>query len=323
MDPNSSTPPVTPDQPIPDVRPKSHTLIFVLLGTIILALGGGLAYLLMPLPANRLVPPSRLGANPNTQTKTPSIQPTTPVTNIPTQSPDSPNTLSTPNKIMTSDGIHYMMYGEPAGQNNKKLKKIIFSLPGHGSTAEQDYAAWKTQLLVNGTYALASINWWDGQGEAPKNYFTPEQVDREIKLFLAALNYSTSDFVILEGFSRGSANTYAVVANDVASQQRVIDGVISASGKYQSDFAMSAALLHQNNDRPFAGIPWILVCGEKDPNPTRDGCQGMKETQTFLNVTGANVLALLTDPNGGHGAFHMSSLQLAVQAMSLFDAVIK
>lgn len=237
--------------------------------------------------------------------------------------PDNSNTLNSPQKILTSEGTHYIFYGEPTGQNNKTLKKIIFSLPGHGSTAEQDYSAWKSQLLENGTYALASLGWWDGNGQNPTDYMSPYEVRGEIEYFLRTHGYTGSDFVLLEGFSRGSANTYAVVANDVASKQRVIDGVISASGKYQSNFAMTPELLNQNNGQLFASIPWILACGEKDPNPTLDGCNGMLETKSFLESKGAKVLALLKDPNGTHGAFHQSPLKLAVQALALFDANIK
>lgn len=238
----------------------------------------------------------------------------------PTKAPDNPNTLSSPKKITTKDGKQYMYYGEPAGQNNKKKKKIIFSLPGHGSTAEQDYVAWKEQLLVNGTYALASINWWDGKDEKIEDYFQPPKIVEEINYFLKNQGYKNEDIIVLEGFSRGSANTYSVVANDVFTKSPVIDAVISASGKYQSDFAMTKELLGQNNGKPFMNIPWILACGEKDDNPTRDGCIGMKETRTFLQEKGANVLDLLSDPNGAHGAFHQSPLKLATKALSLLDS---
>ena len=249
--------------------------------------------------------------------KTPSPLPS------PTKGPDNSNTLNSPQKILTSEGTHYIFYGEPTGQNNKAVKKIIFSLPGHGSTAEQDYDAWKSQLIINGNYALASVNWWDGKGETLQNYYSPKQVVKEIQYFLTQKNYKKTDLVILEGFSRGSANTYPVVAYDIASGQRVIDGVISASGKYQSDFAVTPELLNQNNGQVFADVSWILVCGEKDPTPTLNGCEGMQETQTFLESKGAKVLALLKDPNGSHGSFHKSPLKLAEKALSTFDGYFK
>lgn len=245
--------------------------------------------------------------------------PMTVPTAIVTTSPDSVDTLSSPVKIMMSDNVHYFLVGAPAGQNNKAIKKIIFSLPGHGSSADQDYKAWSRQLLLSDSYALASVNWWDGEGETPGDYLMPAVLRKEIEYFLKNQGYVDSDKVILEGFSRGSANTYSVVGVDVLSGRSVIDGVISASGKYQSDFAMNKEMLAVNNGQMYQGIPWVLACGVKDDNPTRDGCEGMRETENFLKSKGANVLAVLEDSNGGHGAFHMSELNMAVQALALFD----
>lgn len=249
-----------------------------------------------------------------------SSTPSTPPTITPTSTPD---TLSSPIKIPTSDGKSYFIYGAPQGQNAKEKKKIIFSLPGHGTLAENDYDAWKTQLLANGNYALASINWWDGAGETTSNYFSPEKILSEMKYFMSKNDYNTKDYIILFGFSRGSANTYSVAANDAFLGNKIIDGIISASGKYQSDFAMTDKLLNYNNGKPYQGYYWILACGEKDPNPSRDGCIGMKETETFLTQKGASILSFLEDPNGAHGAFHKSPLNLAKKALDLFDTVFK
>jgi hypothetical protein len=100
----------------------------------------------------------------------------------------------------------------------------------------------------------------------------------------------------------------------------VIDAVISASGKYQVDFPLAPNALTATT-KLYNGVPWILACGGKDDNPTRDGCIGMGETKTWLISEGANVLSLLEDPNGGHGAFHSSPLKLVDQALSLLDGL--
>jgi hypothetical protein len=234
--------------------------------------------------------------------------------------PDTTSTLESPVKVATKDGKQYFLVGQPMGQNGEGPRKIIFSLPGHGSTAEQDYAAWKPQLIENGTYALASLNWWDGEGEKINDYYRPDEVLAQIKAFLETYGYTADDRVILSGFSRGSANTYPVKAYDGVSGTPIIDAVISASGKYQSDFPLTP---HQSNSldgKIYQGVPWVLVCGERDDNPERDGCIGMEETRSYLTQTGAEVLALLKDPQGGHGAFHQSPLKLARQALELLDA---
>lgn len=230
--------------------------------------------------------------------------------------PDNTSTLESPRKVTTADGKQYFYYGAPAGQNNASPKKVIISLPGHETTAESDYAAWKSHL-TGGSYALASLNWWDGGEGAKAKYYSPSEVVAQTRQFLTAQGYVASDLVILEGFSRGSANSYAVIANDRGSGA-VFDAAISASGRYQSDFRWY-------EDKPngtisptfFKNVAWVLACGGKDPSPEQGGCQGMEETKTFLVAHGANVLAVLEDPNEGHGAFHLSSLDLPEQALGL------
>lgn len=232
---------------------------------------------------------------------------------------DSVSTLDNPVKVPTTDGKTYFIVGQPKGQNTQHPRKIVFSLPGHGTTSEQGYTVWKPHI-IGGDYALASVNWWDGDGEKITDYYRPDEVLREIRAFLDTYGYTAADFVVLEGFSRGSANTYPVKAYDMVSGTPVIDAVISASGKYQSDFPLTpdqSAL----KGTLYSGVPWILVCGEKDDNPERDGCIGMNETKTYLTSMGANVLKVLSDPKGGHGAFHQSPLKLPEQAFALLDAL--
>lgn len=237
---------------------------------------------------------------------------------------DTPDTLSNPEKVTSADKKTYFVYGAPAGQNNKKTKRIIISLPGHSTTADDGYEAWVPHLssLKSGTYALAEFNWWNGGGNGINDYYKPTDSMEQIRAFLKSKNYSESDMVVLHGFSRGSANTYAFIANDRKMGDPVFDAVISNSGKYESSFPV-----FKNNSQPtsleytkyFSGIPWILVCGGKDPNVGQSDCKSMEQTETFLQQHNANVLALLEDPHEGHGAFHKSSLGLPKQAIDLIE----
>jgi hypothetical protein len=235
--------------------------------------------------------------------------------------PDSAETLSSPEKIASADTKTYFIYGAPAGENNKSPRTIVVSLPGHGTTADDGYKAWKNHL--DGTYALAEFGWWRGTGEKKTDYYDPPSVVEQVRAFLTGQGYKSSDTIILHGFSRGSANTYAVIAQDKLRGGPVFDAVISNAGKYQSDFPLASPELSDSKmTEVFGGMPWVLVCGGLDENPTRDGCPGMEETKTFLTKHGANVLALLTDPNKGHGAFHLSDLQLPKQALQLISAAV-
>ena len=263
----------------------------------------------------------------NKTTATQQITKTSPTpepTPIPTPSePDSADTLGSPTKVPSADGKTYFVYGAPAGQNNKSIKRIIVSLPGHGTTADDGYKAWK-QHIENGQYAVAEFNWWRGTGEKTTDYYEPAAVVAQARAFLQQQGYTAKDIVILHGFSRGSANTYAVIAQDRLIAGAVFDAVISNAGKYQSGFPLaSPELTDQKMTEVFKNMPWVLACGGLDENPNRDGCPGMEETKTFLTAHQAQVLGTVTDPNEGHGAFHMSSLGLPKQALDLIEAALR
>ena len=231
--------------------------------------------------------------------------------------PDSASTLETPVKVATSDSKQYFYYGAPAGQNNAKVKRIIISLPGHGSTAEQDYAAWLPHIKTD-SYALASLNWWDGDGEKVDDYYSPADVNKLSRSFLNQQGYDNADLIILEGFSRGSANSYSVIAEDRNAGSPVFDAAISASGKYQTDFPLSANIINGPKSATlYKNVYWVMACGDKDDNPDRDGCPGMQTAKTFVEAHGATVLGFLEDPDGGHGAFHAGNKGLPQQALKL------
>ena len=235
----------------------------------------------------------------------------------PATEPDSASTIDAPATVPAADGDHAFVYGAPAGQNNAQPRRVIISLPGHGTAAADDYQAWLPHLQ-GGTWALASFDWWDGQGETTQNYASPPEVVSNVKAFLRDQGYTAADVVVLEGFSRGSANTYAVMGNDRVTRDPVFDAVISASGKYQDGFPIFDGKPNaQLSPSIFDGVPWVLACGGQDENPDRDGCPGMTETQAWLTGHGADVLGLLEDPDVGHGAFHLSELGLPAQALQL------
>lgn len=252
----------------------------------------------------------------NKQTST-----TSPASTSSQKQPDSTSTIASPQKVTTSDGKQYFYYGAPAGQNNANPKRIVIDLPGHETTAEDGYAAW-LPYIKDGKYALATLNWWDGNGSTNEHYYSPAEVLAQVKPFLKAQGYSSSDLIILFGYSRGSANTYAVEANDRVSTDPIFDAVISASGGYQSDFTLITGQSNASaSSTLYKGIYWVLACGGQDPDPNRAGCPAMENTtKPFLQQHGATVLAILEDPNEGHGAFHLSTLNMPKQAFDLIEA---
>lgn len=238
--------------------------------------------------------------------------------------PDSASTIESPQKIATKEGDQYFYYGAPAGHNNASPKKILITLHGTGGSAENDYEIWKP-YIQNTQFALAALNWWDGSGDQTSDYSTPEAISTQIHDFLTSQGYAAKDVVVFEGFSRGSANSYSVVAHDRASQNPVIDVAVSSSGGVQTAYyeLMTKSIAAKAQLNIFADVYWILACGSKDPNPERDGCEAMETAKQFVSAKGASVLGVLSDPDSGHGALTTSKLNLPKQMFELIEQKIK
>jgi len=299
------------------MKTRQHgSALVVLMCILVVAIGGVLTWVFL----NTVMRPAAETKQVTTTTPVPVEKTPLPAT---PKEPDSADTLSSPVKVPSADGNTYFMYGAPKGQNNTRTKHIIISLPGHGTKADDGYKAWKGHL-EDGHYALAEFNWWRGTGETTGDYYSPAEIVKQTRAFLAQQHYTSKDIVVLHGFSRGSANTYAVIAQDRIAPGHVFDAVISNAGKYQAGFPLATpAPTDAQITQFYTAIPWVLVCGGRDENPLRDGCPGMTETKQFLEGHGANVLALLSDPAMGHGAFHLSPLKLPKQALARIDSAVQ
>ncbi len=256
---------------------------------------------------------TKSGTTNTTNTKT---TPSTPKA----KDPDSASTIDSPQKVATKTGGQYFYYGAPAGQNNASPKKIFITLHGTEGSAEKDYEIWKP-FVKETQFALATLNWWDGSGDQTSDYTAPDVIKAQIHDFLSSQGYASGDVVVLEGFSRGSANSYSVAALDRSDSSPMIDLVVSSSGGAESTYydSTTKSIPAKTQSKIFGGVYWILACGKKDPNPTRDGCEAMEATKTFVSNKGATVLGTLSDPNGGHGALTTSSLGLAKQMFELIE----
>jgi hypothetical protein len=239
----------------------------------------------------------------------------------PARQPDLPSSMDAPVKVVTKDGLQHFYYGAPAGHNNVSPKKIFITLHGTEGSAEQDYGVWKP-FVSKTDFALASLNWWDGSGDRTSDYSTPEKINTQIHDFLSAQGYTSKDLVVFEGFSRGSANSYSVVAYDRASTTPMFDVAVSSSGgKDDNYFNLSTKSIEAQaqSSTIFGGVSWIMACGYKDQSPSRDGCAVMEKASTFVKAKGATVLGILSDKNAGHGALTTSKLDLPKQMFDLIN----
>lgn len=201
----------------------------------------------------------------------------------------------------TSDGKSFLLIWK----NSPSPKHWIASLHGAGIPARgfatDDLAIWHPHLKGRDA-GIVCLQWWLGTGDGTRDFFNPEQVYRELDSALDSLGAKPGS-VMLHGFSRGSANSYAVAALDAGRGRKYFSLAVASSGGVSLDYPPTRALLAgAYGERPLQGTRWITVAGARDPNPDRDGIPGMKRTAAWLREQGAVVLESIEDPSFGHGA---------------------
>jgi len=204
--------------------------------------------------------------------------------------------------VPTQDGRSFFMVWEPQALKGKPHKWIV-SLHGSNGFATKDLEIWNP-FLKDRNLGIISLQWWFGGGEKTQDYYSPFDLYREIDLLMRRMGIKPGD-AMLEGFSRGSANIYAVAALDRNKGQRYFSLFVANSGRASLDYPPTRAVdTGKFGDMPYKGSRWITSCGERDTNPDRDGCPGMRRTGEWLKKLGAEVAFAIEDSSEGHGAFH-------------------
>lgn len=219
-----------------------------------------------------------------------------------------------PRILPTSDGRSFVAVWTPAGAAPARW---IVSLHGTSGFATDDLALWHRHVASRGV-GLITLQWWLGGDQSPRGYYAPEQIYRELDLVLRQVGVSPGT-ALLQGFSRGSANLYAVAAMEGSRPTRYFSLFVANSGRVSLDYPPNRAITDGRlGPRPLARTRWITVCGARDPNPERDGCPGMRATARWLGEQGAEVVAAIEDPQAGHGALHLNP-DNAKRVLDLFE----
>jgi hypothetical protein len=112
----------------------------------------------------------------------------------------------------TSDGKSYVLIWK----GSASPKRWIASLHGAGRPARgfatDDLVVWHPHIKDR-SVGLVCLQWWLGAGDGLRDFYTPDQIYRELDRLLESLGAKNGD-VMLHGFSRGSANSYTVAALD-------------------------------------------------------------------------------------------------------------
>ncbi|HCC55371.1 MAG TPA: hypothetical protein DEQ20_10700 [Desulfobulbaceae bacterium] len=203
-----------------------------------------------------------------------------------------------PQVFPTSDGQSFLTVWKP---DNSEPSHWIVSLHGSKGFATDDLAIWH-KFLQERNIGLICLQWWNGKSDANDSYLKPHQIYREVDLILKKLGGQPRK-VMLHGFSRGAANSYAVAALDAGRGRRYFSLIVASSGGVGMDFPPTREIISGRfGDHPLRGTRWITVAGAKDRNPDRDGIPGMRRTARWLNEQGAEVIASIEDTENGHGA---------------------
>ena len=199
--------------------------------------------------------------------------------------------------VPTKDGRSFVLEWLPPGFDVTK-DPVLVSLHGHGGCATRDFQVWHKHLAKKG-FAFVGIQWWYGRSMESIGYAKPRDIYPWIEEALTDLGVPRGR-VIFEGFSMGSANSYAVTYLDRKQPTPYFGVTISNSGQLEEDFPPNQLFLGAPGGHPFTGAHWIIYCGEKDP---QHGCGPMGETKTKLEGMGATIDKFIQDPSGDHGGF--------------------
>ena len=217
-----------------------------------------------------------------------------------------------PDLLSTSDGQSFSVIWKAT----KEPKRWIVSLHGTQGFATDDLAAWYPHLKDRDV-GLVCVQWWLGAGDSPAAYYTPSEIYHEVDRTLEKLGVQPGA-AMLHGFSRGSANSYAVAAIDAGAGHHYFSLAVASSGGVNLDYPPTRAILNGDyGEHPLASTRWVTVAGGRDPNPDRDGIPAMKRTAEWLKDQGATVIEVIEDKDAGHGALQRNG-KLARRVLDLF-----
>lgn len=212
----------------------------------------------------------------------------------------------------TSDGKSFLV----VWKSSPAPKHWIVSLHGSRGFATDDLAIWHPHLKGRDV-GVVCLQWWFGAGEDRAGYYAPEALYREIDRALAQLEVKPGT-VMFHGFSRGSANSFAVAALDAGRGKHYFALIVASSGGHNVGYPPTRAILDgAYGEHPLRGTRWVTCAGARDPAPERDGIPALQRTAAWLKEQGATVLLSIEDPAQGHGALVLNAAN-AKQVLDLF-----
>lgn len=209
----------------------------------------------------------------------------------------------------TQDGKSFYVLWYPDPVKKDERPPMIATIHGHASWAFDEFFLWHKLAKERGIGILA-IQWWLGKGERFQDYLSPDEVYGVVDQVFRREGIKAGT-ALFHGFSRGSANSCAVAANDTHSGNRYFALFVANAGKAELDFPPNVAIEQGKlGEKPFTGTHWVTYAGAKDnrPNPreTSKEIVGMRATAEWIKKHGGTIDLAIEDKEGGHGGFHLN-----------------
>lgn len=201
-----------------------------------------------------------------------------------------------PEILATPDGSSYLAVWRPA----VTPRAWLFSIHGSNGYALDDMALW-LRGWGGRPVGLVCLQWWKGTGQEDPDYHVPDWIYGAFKPVFAKVGLKPGTG-ILHGFSRGSTQTFSLMAMD---QRQNFGFAIAHSGGYQANYPPNRAIGDGKwGANPLDGTRWVTVAGGLEKHPERDGYPSMRRTAEWLMGQGATVELVIEDDQEGHGALH-------------------
>ncbi len=214
---------------------------------------------------------------------------------------------------LTEDQRSFTVWWQPEGFDSKK-DTVLVSLGGHQGWATRDFQVW-TPKIKNRHYAILSVQWWYGRNPESEGYAKPNDIYRWIDQTLKKHGVEPGH-VIFQGYSMGSANSYAVTYFDVMNPKPYFAVTIANAGPYESDFPPNRLFLEKKEQKPFSGTHWIYYCSELDEEQ-KNCCTRMRAGADVIESLGGKTESFMRDPGHSHGGFMHSDY--VTQALDLAE----
>ncbi len=209
--------------------------------------------------------------------------------------------LAAGGKLIPVDETHYYAVWVPSSFHTAAKKIVIVNLHGTGGYAEAEWSDWHSQFADRG-YAFLGLSWGAGTPTVWSDEVLYSRIKELVGMIKAHCPFDDADSW-LQGFSVGSAASFAVIVRDVA-DLRLFRGQIAASGSTVSPMTSGMLMFPtveaaKSNPSAVRGIRSWMYCGDRDNDHGWSMCEEMPQGEDFINTHGGSAY-LYRDPTGTH-----------------------